>query len=109
MLAGIGQTKNTPDDLLHVNFGGAVGECRQNIGERTIPALFQRVDSDDIANRAGRRKQPDVFQLVDLGGFDGDLLLRHADFNQFISELLKRRGTVLAFGLSLKKNDRANV
>lgn len=109
MFTGIGQTKNTPDDLFHVNLGGTVRQRCQNIGERTIPALFQRVDSDDIANRAGRRKQPDVFQLVNLGSFDGDLLLRHADFNQFISELLKRRGTVLAFGLSLKKNDRANV
>ena len=46
MLGGVGQTKDTSQNLLHLNLICLVGNRRKNIGKGAIPSLAQCVDRD---------------------------------------------------------------
>ena len=61
MLTRMGQTENPSQNLLHVNLTGLIGEGRKDIGKGAIPALFQRIDRDNIANRTARDKLSRTF------------------------------------------------
>ena len=73
VLYSIGQAQNTPQNLLHIHLTGFVGKGSQNIGKGTVPALFQRVYRDDVPHRTVRGQQVHIFQLIHIGGADGNV------------------------------------
>ena len=84
VLACMGQAEDTPQNLLHIHLTGFVGKGRENIGKGAIPALFQRIDRDDIANRAIGRHQIHIFQFVHISRANGNLLCRDASVHQLV-------------------------
>ena len=109
MLARVGQTENPSQNLFHVNLACLIGKGRKNIGKGAIPALFQRIDRDNIANRAVWGHQIGVFQLVHIGGSNGDLLGRNTGVHKFVPQLFKGGRVLLAFWLCLEQCDRTDI
>ena len=105
----MGQTEDTPQNLLHIHLTGFVGKGRKNIGKGAIPALFQCIDRDNIANRTIGRHQIHIFQFIHIGGANGDLLCRDASVHQLIPQLFKGGSVLLAFWLCLEQRDGANI
>ena len=67
------QAEHPAQDLLHINRRTAIGNRRQNIGKGAVPDLFERVDGDDVPDRAGLIQQVNILEFIDLGGLDGDV------------------------------------
>ena len=109
VLACMGQTEDTPQNLLHIHLTGFVGKGRKNIGKGAIPALFQRIDRDDIANRAIGRHQIHIFQFVHISRANGNLLCRDASVHQLVPQFFKGGSVLLAFWLCLEQGDGANI
>ena len=109
MLARMGQTENPSQNLLHINLACLIGKGRKDIGKGAIPALFQRIDRDNIPNRAVRGHQIDVFQLVHIGGADSDLLGGNPGVHQLVPQLFKGGRVLLALRLCLKQRDRTDI
>ena len=108
-LPGMGLTQDPAQNLLHVHLTGFIGKRRQNIGEGTIPALFQGVHGDDIADGAVLRHQVHVFQFIDGGRFDGDFTGGNADAHKPCPEFFKGGAVLLALGLSLEQDNGPDV
>ena len=109
MLARMGQTENPSQNLLHVNLTCLIGKRRKDIGKGAIPALFQRIDRDNIANRAVWGHQIGVFQFVHIGGANSDLLGGDSLVHQFVPQLFKGGRVLLAFWLCLEQCDRTDI
>ena len=109
MLLRIGLAQDTPHDLLHVNGGGLVGKRRQYIRKRTVPALLQSIDGDDIADGAVPAHQVDFAQLIHLGGLDGDLLFRDAHVHKHGFYFVKCLAVLACFRLRLEQYDGTDV
>ena len=109
MLARMGQTENPSQNLFHVNLTCLIGKGRKNIGKGAVPALFQRIDRDNIPNRAVRGHQIDVFQLVHIGGADSDLLGGNPGVHQLVPQFFKGGRILFALRLCLKQRDRTNI
>ena len=109
MLARMGQTENPSQNLLHVNLTCLIGKGRKNIGKGAIPALFQRIDRDNIANRTAWGHQIGVFQFIHIGGTNGNLLGGNPGVHQLVPQLFKGGRVLLAFRLCLKQCDRADI
>ena len=109
MLARMGQTENPSQNLFHVNLTCLIGKGRKNIGKGAVPALFQRIDRDNIPNRAVRGHQIDVFQLVHIGGADSNLLSGNPGVHQLVPQFFKSCRVLLALRLCLKQRDWTNI
>ena len=109
VLARMGQTENPSQNLLHVNLTGLIGEGRKDIGKGAIPALFQRIDRDNIANRTAWGHQIGVFQLVHIGGSNGNLLGGDSLVHQLVPQFFKGSRVLLALRLCLKQRDRTDI
>ena len=109
VLAHMRHAQHTAEDLLHVDRRSLVGERRQDVGERAVPAFLERIDGDDVAHRAVAARQVDALQLVDGGGLDADLLGRHLPRDELLANLLERGVVVCRARLRLEQHDRADV
>ena len=109
MLARMWQTENPAQNLLHVNLACLIGKGRKDIGKGAIPALFQRIDRDNIANRTAWGHQIGVFQLVHIGGSNGNLLGGNPGVHQLVPQLFKGGRVLLALRLCLKQRDRTDI
>lgn len=109
MLAGMRLAQDAPDNLFHVDFAGTVGKRCQNIGKGAVPAFFQRIDRNDVPNRAVFAHQVYALQLVYISGLNCNLVVRYADVCQFFAQSLKGSVVLFASGLCLKQNDRADI
>ena len=109
VLARMGQTENPPQNLLHVNLTCLIGKRRKDIGKGAIPALFQRIDRDNVSNRAVWGHQIGVFQLVHIGGTNGDLFSGNTGVHQLVPQLFKGGRVLLALRLRLKQRDRTDI
>ena len=109
MLTRIRKPQHASNNLFHIHARGTVRQRRQNVGKGAVPALFQRVHGDDIANGTIRRQQIDAFQFVNFRGLNGNLLLRNANLNQFGFQLFKGCRILFTLGLCLKQNNRTDV
>ena len=109
MLSGIGQAQDAPNDLLHIHLTGAVCQRCKDVGKGAVPALLQCVDRDNKSDGAVGREQVCIFQLVDVGGLNGDLLCRNAILYKDGAYLLKGGSVLFALGLCLKQHDGADV
>ena len=105
MLAGVGQAENPSQNLLHVNLACLIGKRRKDIGKGAIPSLFQRIDRDDIPNRATGGHQIGVFQFIHIGGSNGNLLGGNPGVHQLVPQLFKGGRVLLALRLCLKQHD----
>ena len=84
VLASVGQAQHAPQNLLHIHRAGLVCDGGQDVGKGAVPALFQRIDGDDIANGAALRQQINIFQLVDVRSTDSNLLLGNPRVHQLV-------------------------
>ena len=109
VLARMGQTENPSQNLLHVNLACLIGKGRKDIGKGAIPALFQRIDRDNIANRTAWGHQIGVFQLVHIGGSNGNLLGWNPGVHQLVPQFFKGCRVLLALRLCLKQRDRTDI
>ena len=109
MLACMGQAENAPQNLLHIHLTCLVGKRGKNIGKGAIPALFQRIDRDDVANRAIGRHQIHIFQFIHIGGANGDLFCGDTGVHQLVPQLFKSGRIFLALGLCLEQGDGADI
>ena len=109
VLPGVRLAQNASEDLLHVNPGGAVGCGSQDVGERAVPPLFQRVDRDDVSHRAFPAHQVDAFQFVETGGLYLDFLFWGSCLHQFGPDSGECYAVLVIPGLSLDKDDGADV
>ena len=109
MLARMRQTENPSQNLFYVNLTCLIGKGRKDIGIRAIPALFQRIDRDNIANRAVGGHQLHIFQLVHIGGTNGNLLSGDSLVHQLIPQFFKGGCVLLAFWLRLKQRNRTDI
>ena len=109
VLSGIGQAQDAPNDLLHIHLTGAVCQRCKDVGKGAVPALLQCVDGDNKSDGAFGREQVCIFQLIDVGGLNGNLLCRYAVFHKDGAYLLKGGSVLFALGLCLKQYDRADV
>ena len=109
MLARMGQTENTPQNLLHVNLTCLIGKGRKDIGKGAIPSLFQRIDRDNVSNRAVWGHQIGVFQLVHIGGTNGDLFGGNTGVHQLVPQLFKGGRVLFALRLCLKQRDWTDI
>ena len=109
VLPGVGQAQDAPNDLLHIHLTGAVCQRCKDVGKGAVPALLQCVDGDDESYGAVGRKQICIFQLVDVGGLNGNLLCRNAVFYKDGADLFKSGSVLFALGLCLKQHDGADV
>ena len=105
----MGQTEDAPQNLLHIHLAGLVGKGGKNIGKGAIPALFQCIDRDNIANRAIGRHQIHIFQFVHISRANGNLLCRDASVHQLVPQFFKGGSVLLAFWLCLEQGDGANI
>ena len=109
MLPGVGQAQDAPNDLLHIHLTGSVRQRCKDVGKGAVPALLQCVDSNDEPDGAFGREQVCIFQLVDVGSLNGNLLCRNAVFYKDGANLLKGGSVLFALGLCLKQHDGADV
>ena len=109
MVAGIRLAQNPPDNLRNIGFRRPVCQAGENVGKRAVPAFFERVYRNHKAYRAFGRKQVLVFQLVNLGGFDGDLFGWNTDVGKRGFHFFKRGLVVFAARLGLKQHNRADI
>ena len=109
MLARMGQTENPSQNLLHVNLTCLIGKGRKNIGKGAVPALFQRIDRDNISDRAVWGHQLHIFQLVHIGGTNGNLIGRNPGVHQLVPQFFKGGRVLLALRLCLKQRDRTDI
>ena len=109
MLPGIGLAEDSTKDLLNIHRGSAVCERSQNVGEGAVPALLQRVDRDDIADRAVAAHQVLFLQIVHIGGFDGDLLLGDSHPHQHVLDLIVSITAFAGARLRLEQDNGANI
>ena len=109
MLARMGQTENPSQNLLHINLACLIGKGRKDIGKGAIPALFQRIDRDNIANRTAWGHQIGVFQLVHIGGSNGNLLGGDSLVHQLVPQFFKGGRVLFALRLCLKQRDRTDI
>ncbi len=105
----MGQTENPSQNLLHVNLTCLIGKGRKDIGKGAIPALFQSIDRDNIANRAVWGHQIGVFQFVHIGGSNGNLLGGNPGIHQLVPQFFKGGRILLAFRLCLKQRDWTDI
>ena len=109
VLARMGQTENPSQNLLHINLACLIGKGRKDIGKGAIPALFQRIDRDNVSNRAAWGHQIGVFQLVHIGGTNGNLLGGNPGVHQLVPQFFKSCRVLLALRLCLKQRDWTNI
>ena len=109
MLARMGQTENPSQNLFHVNLTCLIGKRRKDIGKGAIPPLFQRIDRDNVTNRAVWGHQIGVFQFVHIGGTNGDLFGGNPGVHQLVPQLFKGGRVLLALRLRLKQRDRTDI
>ena len=102
MLGGVRKPQDAPQNLLHIHLAGLIGKGGQDIGKGAVPALFQCVDRDNVSDGAVGREQVPVFQFVDIGGANGDLLGGDAGLHQLVPQFFKGGALLLAPGLGLE-------
>ena len=96
------------EQLLHVLARPHVLQRAQNVGERAVPALLQRLDGDDEAHRTGTVEQVDAVQPTLLAGGDDDLVRRDVLLlYQVLAQHVGRCSTVAV--VRLEQNQRAQI
>ena len=105
----VGLAQDATDDLLDVGLGRAVRKRGEDIRERTVPALLQRVHRDDESDGTVLSEEVRLADLVLLRGLDRDLLRRDSHRDQLLLQLVERLGLCVGLGLRLKEDYRAHV
>jgi len=109
VLGRIGQAQYAAQYLFDIHPRGLVGQRCENVGERTIPALFQRIDRNDVTHRTVVGQQVGVSNFVFVRRFDFYLVFGNADFDKFAFDFVERNIVVIGFRLRLEQHNRANV
>ena len=109
MLFGIRLPEDSTENLLHVHGGRPVGKRSQNIGEGTVPALFQRIDCNDVPDWTVTAQQILAFQVVNIGRLDGDLILGNTHAHKHSLDFIVGIAVLTGARLRLEQNDGTDI
>ena len=74
----IGHPEHAAEKLLHVHRAANARDGAEDVGEGTVPSFLERLDGDDVLDRAGAIEEIDAVQLALVAGGDGDPVRRDA-------------------------------
>ena len=98
MFGRIRKSQHTAENLLDIHARRFIGQRCQNVGERTVPALFQCIDRNDVTHRTVAGQQVGVFDFVLARRLDFYLLFGNPDVGQLLLYLVERNVVVGRFG-----------
>jgi hypothetical protein len=85
---GIGHTQHPAKQLLDIGRALDAGNRTEHIGEGAVPALFQRLDRDDVFDPALGIEEIDAVEFALIACRDGDPLLGDLlDFDEVLLQL----------------------
>ena len=108
-----GLAEHPADELRHALLATRVVEGYKDVSERTVPAFLERGLCDDPLDRAAFGEQVDAFDIVLLGGLDGDgRLVNSEPYEMSLDVFAVDEASVpliLTRSLYLDKHDRADM